>query len=74
MFADDTKIWRVISKAEDSDDLQQDLNKLAKWSDKWLLRFNPEKCKVMHIGYVHPTQYYMEGWGKWKISTATSNN
>jgi len=27
MFADDTKIWRVISKAEDSDDLQQDLDR-----------------------------------------------
>jgi len=64
MFADDTKIWRVISKAEDSDDLQQDLNKRAKWSDKWLLRFNLEKCKVMHIGHVHPTQYYMEENGK----------
>jgi len=37
MFADDTKIWRVISKVEDSDDLQQDLNTLARWSDKWLL-------------------------------------
>jgi len=34
MFAYDTKIWRVISKVEDSDDLQQDLNRLARWSDK----------------------------------------
>ena len=50
MFADDTKMWKVISKAEDSDQLQQDLCKLANWSDKWLLRFNPEKCKVVHIG------------------------
>jgi len=64
MFADDTKIWRVISKAEDNDNLQQDLNKLAKWSNKWLLRFNPEKCKVIHIGHVHPAQYYMEENGK----------
>jgi len=64
MFADDTKIWRIISKVEDSDGLQQDLNKLARWSDKWLLRFNPEKCKVMHIGHSHPTQYYMEDNGK----------
>jgi len=34
MFADDTKIWRVIGKVEDSEDLQQDLHKLARWSDK----------------------------------------
>jgi len=44
MFASDTKIWRVISKVEDSDDRHMD--KLAIWSDKWLLKFNPEKCKV----------------------------
>jgi len=49
MFADDIKIWRVISQAEDSDQLQQDMYKLASWSDNlWLLSFNPEKCKVMH--------------------------
>jgi len=36
MFAGDTKIWRVISKAEDSDQLQQqDLYKLASWSDDY---------------------------------------
>jgi len=54
----------VISKVEDSDQLQQDLYKLAGWSDKWLLSFNPEKCKVMHIGHRHPTQYYMEDNGQ----------
>ena len=25
---------------------------LSKWSEKWLLQFNSEKCKVMHIGTV----------------------
>jgi len=64
MFADDTRIWRIISKVKDNDQLQQDLIKLANWSDKWLLRFHPEKCKVMHIGHTHPTQYYMEDKGQ----------
>ena len=66
MFADDTRIWRVIGKVEDSEDLQQDLHKLARLSDKWLLRFNPEKCKVMHIGHSHPTQYFMEDKGSYE--------
>jgi ribonucleases P/MRP protein subunit RPP40 len=50
MFADDTKMWRVIKNEEDKETLQSDLNKLMEWSDKWLLRFNQDKCKVMFIG------------------------
>jgi len=50
MFADDTKIWTVITTDQDIISLQSDLNKLADWSDKWLLRFNIDKCKVMHLG------------------------
>ena len=26
-----------------------DLIKLAKWSERWLLKFNESKCKVMHM-------------------------
>jgi len=36
---------------EDADSLQEDLNVLVQWSEKWLLKFNPDKCKVMHIGH-----------------------
>ena len=57
MFADDTKIWARIQKLEDS--LQYDLDKLVEWSKQWLLAFNPEKCKVMHIGHDLPTKYTM---------------
>jgi len=64
MFADDTKIWRVMSKVKDSDDQQQDLEKLARWSDTWLLRFNPEKCKVMHIGHLYTQVLYGGQWIK----------
>ena len=59
MFADDTKIWTVIDGPEDSKRLQEDLDTLMKWSQSWLLKFNPEKCKVMHIGHTYPTQYVM---------------
>ena len=59
MFADDTKIWARIQKLEDKDSLQYDLDKLVEWSKQWLLAFNPEKCKVMHIGHDLPTKYTM---------------
>ena len=29
--------------------LQEDLNTLQDWSNSWLLRFNPTKCKVLKI-------------------------
>ncbi|KAH3804134.1 hypothetical protein DPMN_132416 [Dreissena polymorpha] len=29
--------------------LQQDIFSMSKWSDKWLLRFHPDKCKTMTI-------------------------
>jgi len=28
---------------------------LMEWSKQWLLAFNTDKCKVMHIGYELPT-------------------
>ena len=50
LFADDTKIFNVISEQKNKDTLQRDLQKLTEWSNTWLLRFHPEKCKHMHIG------------------------
>jgi len=50
IFADDTNLWARISTLEDAETLQRDLLKLAESSRKWLLAFNPVKCKVMHIG------------------------
>ena len=49
LFADDTNC-RVISGAQDQEALQCDINNLCKWSDKWSLRFNTKKCKMIHYG------------------------
>ena len=51
MFVDDTKVWKKITGIKDCTDLQEDLTNLQNWSDKWLLQFNAEKCKVMHVGH-----------------------
>ena len=37
--------------------MQRDLDKLVEWSNLWLLRFNPSKCKVMHSGHKFDTSY-----------------
>ena len=49
LFADDTKLYRKISSPDDALILQSDLDKLQAWSDEWLLKFHPNKCKVLRI-------------------------
>ena len=49
-FADDTKFFRRVGLEEDRGVLQRDLDRLVNWSDDWPMRFNVDKCKVMHLG------------------------
>ena len=61
MFADDTKIYCTAQSKQDTDKLQEDIQALEEWSDTWLLRFNPSKCKVMHCGVNNcKADYYMK--------------
>ena len=55
IFADDTKIY---DKSTNYNRLQEDLNCLQNWSDKWNLYFNVEKCKVLHVGKNNPEHDY----------------
>ena len=50
LFADDTKIYRHIQSESDITLLQDDLNRLTRWSNQWKLRFNASKCQVLRIG------------------------
>ena len=50
LFADDTKIYRQIRKENDAREVQDDLHSLQEWSDMWLLKFHPQKCKFMSVG------------------------
>ena len=58
IFADDTKLFRVISNNEDRQSLQSDLEALHNWSQKWQLKFNESKCKIMHYGSHNPNYSY----------------
>ena len=59
MFADDTKLWNKVNSVADGQKLQGDLDRLMDWSDKWLLKFNAAKCKVMHVGHSLDTRYFI---------------
>lgn len=50
LFADDTKIFNVISSDEDRTTLQDDLHKLDERSKTWLLRFHPQVIHRYKLG------------------------
>ena len=49
LFADDSIVYREIKTADDQQILQNDLNTLTEWSNKWLMSFNIKKCAVLTI-------------------------
>ena len=50
LFADDTKVARPVACKEDALLLQRDLDELQTWSSNWLLKFHPDKCKIISVG------------------------
>ena len=49
LYADDTKIWREILCSEDHFILQNDIDKLYKWSLINKMKFHPSKCKALSV-------------------------
>jgi len=61
-FADDTKGGRKVASIEDRDKLQQALDCLCDWAERWGMSFNVSKCKVMHVGlHNQEYEYHMRG-------------
>ncbi|CAB4042102.1 Hypothetical predicted protein [Paramuricea clavata] len=55
LFADDSK---VIGNANYPEDIQTDIDCLSRWSEIWQMKFNVEKCGVLHIGESNPQHGY----------------
>ena len=49
-FAYDSKLYRKTKAIGDKKKMQDDINKLVKWSEKWQMLFNFGKCKCLHTG------------------------
>ena len=61
LFADDAKFFCKIDKNDGLEDIvkiQQDIDRLFLWSEKWQLFFNISKCKSLHLGKVNPKHVY----------------
>jgi hypothetical protein len=60
-FADDTKLVHPVATEDDVKDMQYDINHLQHWAEKWQMRYNADKCGVMHFGYHNPHHTYHMG-------------
>ena len=59
MFADDTKVYVRSDTPDGARNLQGDLDTLQNWSDKWMLKFHPDKCCVLKLGKDNDNKYEM---------------
>jgi len=50
LFADDCILYREVTTTGDSEKLQEDLDNLLAWEQRWQMSFHPDKCKVLRVG------------------------
>ena len=60
LFADDTKLSRVLSSIENRFELQEGLNDFMNWADQWQLKVAEHKCLVLSHGNCDPPSYYLK--------------
>ena len=51
IFADDTRVTKVINKEEDLESFQEDLDKLYNWAENNNMTFNGTKFELLRYGY-----------------------
>uniref|UniRef100_A0A803TM50 Reverse transcriptase domain-containing protein n=1 Tax=Anolis carolinensis TaxID=28377 RepID=A0A803TM50_ANOCA len=49
-FADDTKLGGIANTPEDRSRIQNDLDRLERWAETNKMKFNRDKCKILHFG------------------------
>ena len=60
-FADNTKVFRKFKSDADRQQLQDDLNKITAWYEKWLELFTFGKCKCLHTEHGNKDAQYTMG-------------
>ena len=58
MYADDTKVYGPARNLQECKSIQKDLDSLTSWAQKWQLKFNADKCKVLQLGNKNAKHLY----------------
>ena len=75
LLADDTKAYQEIDSEKENQEanqkaLQDRVDNIAQWANRWKMEINPVKSKVMHMGKNNPRQtYYVNGTEIKAVST-----
>ncbi len=59
LFADDTKLYSILSNNFDYERMKRDTQRMMDWSTTWQLGFNSNKCKVVHLGRKNEGKQYI---------------
>ena len=65
LYTDDVLVYTTINSDCDTRNLQNDINKLSKWSMDWQMEFNPKKCEFLRITkkkQIIQSTYYIGGY------------
>jgi len=49
LYADDTKLFKEVGTEDDKIQLEIQIDRLRRWTDTSLLKFHPDKCKVLRL-------------------------
>ena len=58
LFADDSVLYRNIRNQNDQVILQNDLDAISSWAEKWLMELNINKCSVLSITLKHNSIFH----------------
>ena len=62
LFADDGKVFKHIKDNVDSVELQKHCQDFYNWSEKWLMKLNIDKCKIVSISKNDNANHYTYGF------------